>query len=71
MASESSELLKLDHIDRKLVAWMVINDPDALPSWIEQAVREYRFRKGIEIDPDELMREIGVTKDEGCCNQRL
>lgn len=70
MECENPELRKLDNIDRKLVAWMVINDPDALPSWIEQAVREYRHRKNIEIDPERLMREIGLTKDEGCCNQR-
>lgn len=70
MEGENPELLKLDNIDRKLVDWMVINDPDALPSWIEQAVREYRYRKNIEIDPERLMREIGLTKGEGCCNQR-
>lgn len=70
MEREKPELNKLDHIDRKLIAWLASNDPDAIESWVKQAVKEYRHKKKVEIDPDALMREIGVSKTQGYYHQR-
>lgn len=59
MEGEISELMKLDYIDRKLIVWLISNDPDAVTIWIEQAVKEYRHTKRVEINGDQLMKEIG------------
>lgn len=58
MDVETTEFFKLDHVDRKLLFWMMDHAPDAIPSWLEYVTEEYRKKKNIEIDHKRLEKEI-------------
>ena len=58
-----SEFFKLDHVDRKLLFWMMDHTADAIPSWLEFVTEEYRSKKNIEIDRKRLQREVEEELD--------
>jgi hypothetical protein len=54
----SIEFSKMDDADKNVLAWMVIEMPGKVNSWLEFVAIDYKRRKGIQIDVDKLVREI-------------
>lgn len=62
MNLERSEFFKLDHIDRKILFWMMDHSPGAIPSWLEHVKDEYR-KKNIDLDYKSLQKEVQEELD--------
>jgi len=58
MDETTSELFKLDPVDRKTLFWMMDNDPLAIRSWIDYIGLQYRAQKSVEINSDKLYAEV-------------
>lgn len=57
--SDTSELFKLDPIERKVLFWLKDNaDMKVVRSWIDYVVEEYRKGRDISIDAEKLYMEM-------------
>jgi hypothetical protein len=58
LMKSSIEFSKVDEIDRNVMAWMVIEAPTKVKSWLDYLASDYKRKKQIQIDPEKLMSEI-------------
>lgn len=54
---ETSEFFKLDDTDKKVLFWIMDNDPQAIAAWTREIARQYEMRS-IHIEPRKLLAEI-------------
>lgn len=63
MENENLEFFKLDHIDRKVLLWLLDHVPEkSITAWIDYTASEYQYKKAIRIDKEKLFKEV---KEQG------
>lgn len=54
----SKEFFKMDEVDKTILAWMVLQTPQRIESWIDYVVLDYDRKKGGRINPKELIFDL-------------
>lgn len=58
LMKKSKEFSKLDEVDKKLLAWVTLNWPKRIESWLEFLSIDYPRNKSVKIDSAKLLDEV-------------